>query len=150
MNSSVNCFVLVREVRVNYVGKRHKIYNSITESQHAADIIKKLLPDNSREHFISLYLNGNSEVIAYSIVGTGTATSCQIHVRESFRPAILSGAVSVLMAHNHPSGNCMPSKDDRMVTNQVKAAGELLNIKLLDHLIVTETEHYSFNTVEWP
>lgn len=136
----------VREVRINYRGPRRKLYKGIRESQDAAEILRKLLPDNSREHFIGLYLNSSHEVIAYSVLATGTASSCPVHPREIFQPAILSGAISILVAHSHPSGNCEPSSADRAVTRNLKEAGELLNIKLLDHIIVTESDHYSFKT----
>jgi DNA repair protein RadC len=148
MSESENNIVYVREVRINYHGPKRKIFKVIRESKDAAEIIKRLLPDNSREHFIGLYLNGAHEVIAYSIIATGTANACPVHPREIFQSAILSGAVSILVAHNHPSGSVEPSSADRSVTHNLKEAGELLNIKMLDHLIVTDTGHYSFKTEE--
>lgn len=138
----------VREARINYHGQKKKIVGSIVEPKHAADIIRKLLPDNSREHFISLYLNGAHEIIAYCINATGTANSCPVHPREIFQPAILSGAIAILVAHNHPSGKRDPSNEDRAVTRKLKDAGELLGIKLLDHVIVTDNSFYSIFTEE--
>ena len=144
MLESENNFVWVREVRVNYHGPKRKVFKGIKEAKGAAEIIRKLLPDNSREHFIGLYLNGAHEVIAYSILATGTANACPVHPREIFQPAILSGAIAILVAHNHPSGQCEPSSADCAVTKNLKDAGELLNIKLLDHLIITQDGFYSF------
>ena len=146
MSESENNLVFVREVRINYHGPKRKLYKAIREAKGAAEIIRKLLPDNSREHFIALYLNGAHEVIAYRVVATGIANSCPIHPREIFQPAILSGAIAILVAHNHPSGQCEPSSEDRAVTKKLKDAGELLNIKLLDHIIVTDSAHYSFQS----
>ena len=148
MSESENNIVYVREVRINYHGPKRKVFKGIKESKDAAEIIKKLLPDNSREHFIGLYLNGAHEMIAYSVIATGVANSCPVHAREVYQPAILSGAVAVLVAHNHPSGERTPSSADRAVTKMLKDAGDLLNIKLLDHLIVTDESHYSFMTEE--
>lgn len=148
MSNSENNFVYVREVRINYHGPKRKILKGIKEPAEAAELVRKLLPDNSREHLIGLYLNGAHEVIAYSVIATGIANSCPVHPREVYQAAILSGAVSILVAHNHPSSNCTPSREDRAVTKMLKSAGDLLNIKLLDHIIVTEENHYSFVTEE--
>src|SRR5437868_4643251 len=125
-----NDLVFVREVRINYHGPKRKVFKGIREPVDAAEFIRKLLPDNSREHFIGLYLNGAHEIIAYSIIATGIANSCPVHPREVYQAAILSGAVSLLVAHNHPSGQCNPSAEDKAVTKKLKEAGELLNIKL--------------------
>ncbi len=148
MSESENNVVYVREVRINYHGPKRKVFKGIKEAKDAAEIIKKLLPDNSREHFIGLYLNGAHEMIAYSIIATGVANSCPVHAREVYQPAIISGAVAILVGHNHPSGQCFPSSADRIVTKMLRDAGDLLNIKLLDHVIVTDDSHYSFMTEE--
>jgi DNA repair protein RadC len=148
MSESSNNLTFVREITVNYKGPRRKISESIKEANYAAKIIRSLLRDNSREHFIGLYLNGAHEVIAYSVLGTGLANSCPVHPREVFQPAILSGAVAVLVAHNHPSGECTPSCADRTVTKSLKEAGDIIGIKLLDHIIVTDSNHYSILTEE--
>ena len=148
MSESENNVVYVREVRINYHGPKRKVFKGIREAKDAAELIKKLLPDNSREHFIGLYLNGAHEMIAYSVIATGVANSCPVHAREVYQPAILSGAVAVLVAHNHPSGECSPSGADRAATKMLKDAGDLLNIKLLDHIIVTDESDYSFMTEE--
>jgi DNA repair protein RadC len=140
--------VFVREVRINYHGPKRKALTGIREPVHAAEFVRKLLPDNSREHFVGLYLNGAHEIIAFSIIATGIANSCPVHAREVYQAAILSGAVSVLVAHNHPSGQCIPSAEDKALTKKLKEAGELLNIRLLDHVIVTESSHYSIMTEE--
>lgn len=148
MSESENKVVFVREVRINYHGPKRKVLKGITQPEDAAEFFRKLLPDNSREHFIGLYLNGAHEIIAYNIIATGIANSCPVHAREVYQAAILSGAVSVLVAHNHPSGKCIPSAEDRIVTKKLKEAGELLNIKLLDHVIVTDSSHYSIMSDE--
>ena len=83
-------------------------------------------------------------IAGYSLTSTGTINSCQVHPREVFQNAILVGAVSILVGHNHPSGDLTPSKEDRSVTALIKEAGELLGIKCLDHVIVAEEGHFSF------
>jgi len=122
MSESSSNVTFVREVRVNYHGPKRKVFKPIKEAKDAADLVRKLLPDNSREHFIGLYLNGAHEMIAYSVVATGIANSCPVHAREVYQAAILSGAVAILCAHNHPSGQCEPSGADRTVTKSLKEA----------------------------
>ena len=108
-----------------------------------AEFVRSILTDNSREHFVALYLDGAHQVVSYSIVSIGTATFSVIHPREVFQRAILAGAVSMAVAHNHPSGNLTPSAEDHKVTQRLKEAGEILAIKLLDHLIITDLTHRS-------
>lgn len=134
----------VREIVVSYKGQRKKCSESLSDGFAVSKVFKKLLPDNSREHFLALYLNSANEVIAFSVVSTGTATNAPVHCREVFQPAILCGAVSIIVGHNHPGGQSMPSSADKEVTQKLKEAGNLLGIKLLDHVIVGDKNYYSF------
>lgn len=127
----------VREVFAQYRGPRLKS-SPIRTPESAVDFIRKVLPDNVREHFVALYLDGASRIAAFSVLATGTATSCPVHPREVFQPAILVGAVSCLVAHNHPSGDLTPSQHDNRVTQVLRDAGRILGIRILDHLIVTD------------
>ena len=133
----------VREVTAVYRGARRTAIQ-MTQPKYAADFIRRVLPDNSREHFIALHLDGSSRVVAYSVIASGTATTCTAHPREIFQRAILAGAVSLIIAHNHPSGSLEASPEDRSVTRRIKEAGKLLGIRVLDHLILGESEFYSF------
>lgn len=134
----------VREVTAVYRGPR-RTSGHISGPQSAAEFIRKILPDNSREHFVALYLDGEHKVIAFSVVSTGSANLCQVHPREVFQMALLSGAISIIVAHNHPSGSLKPSPEDHRITTSLKEAGELLRVKILDHVIVGETSHFSFS-----
>jgi DNA repair protein RadC len=134
----------VREVSVNYRGRRRASIK-IDGPESAAEFIRKVLPDNSREHFITLHLDGGHNIAAFSVTATGTANSCLSHPREVFQTAILVGAVSIIVGHNHPSGGTDPSVEDRRVTNRLKEAGSLLGIEVLDHVIVTEDSFYAFS-----
>lgn len=91
--------------------------------------------DRRQEHFISVTLDGAHQVIATRVVTVGTLNSSQIHPRELFADAISDRAAAVIVAHNHPSGELTPSAEDLQVTARLKKGGELLGIKLLDHLI---------------
>lgn len=137
----------VREVLVNYRGPKKESVK-IDAPMVAAHHIRKLLPDNSREHFVALFLDAANSLIGYAVVSTGIANACLAHPREVFQRAILVGAVSVILGHNHPSGRLVPSDEDHRVTRLMREGGDLLGIKVLDHIIVNATEHNSFREAE--
>ena len=89
-------------------------------------------------YFVCLTLDGANRLIAKRIVSIGTLTSSLVHPREVYSDAITDRAASVIVAHNHPSGNSEPSQADRDVTERLREAGELLGISLLDHIIITK------------
>lgn len=88
-----------------------------------------------QEHFICVSLNGANEVIATRILTVGLLNSSQVHPREVFSDVITDRAAAIIIAHNHPSGNLNPSEADYNVTKVIKNSGEILGIKLLDHII---------------
>ncbi len=89
-----------------------------------------------RENFVVVLLNTKNEVIESPLVSVGTLSSALVHPREVFKPAIRASAASVILAHNHPSGNIEPSREDREVTRRLVEAAEILGIEVLDHVIV--------------
>jgi DNA repair protein RadC len=91
--------------------------------------------DRSQEHFLCTSLNGAHEVIKTRVITIGLANAAQVHPREVFADAITDRAVAVILAHNHPSGDLAPSREDLEVTRRLQAAGEILGIKVLDHII---------------
>ena len=93
---------------------------------------------HKREHFVALYLNARNELIHRENVSVGTVNASIIHPRDVFAPALEHNATSVIVAHNHPSGDTAPSAEDREVTVRLKEAGDLLGIHLLYHLILTK------------
>ena len=100
--------------------------------------------DRKQEHFICISLNGANEVIAHRVVSVGLVNKTQVHPREVFADPITDRASAIIVAHNHPSGGISPSKEDIEITSQLKAAGETLGIKLLDHIIFNQKDYYSF------
>ena len=132
----------IREARVNYLHCEHVMFR-ISGPADVANFVRSILTDNSREHFVALYLDGQNQVAAYSIVSIGSANSAPVAPREVFQRAVLTGAISIVLAHNHPSGSTTPSSDDRAVTRRLRESGELLGIKILDHLIVTNSAFLS-------
>lgn len=133
----------IREVRVSYYATDKAVF-AITGPESVKDFVVSILPDNSREHCAALYLNGANEVICYSLISTGTANAATVSPREVFQRALQVGAVSLVFSHNHPSGRVSPSAEDRRVTKRLQECGVLLDIRLLDHVIVSDTSYYSF------
>jgi DNA repair protein RadC len=110
-----------------------------------AAIILKRFEGRRQEHFIALTLDAAHEVISGYVVTLGLANRTIVHPREVFYPAIKDNATAIIVAHNHPSGNCEPSLEDRNVTRRLYDAGRLLGIEVLDSLIVGENGgYYSF------
>lgn len=134
----------IREVVLRYRGKQKKLV-AISEASGAAAFIRKVLPDNVKEHMIALYLNSSHAVVGYSILATGSANSCALCARDIYQAAVCLGAVAMILSHNHPSGSIAPSEEDRRFTNEIEKGGKLLGIKLLDHIIVTDDSYYSLN-----
>jgi DNA repair protein RadC len=100
--------------------------------------------DRKQEHFLCVSLNGANEVITTRVVSVGLVNKTQVHPREVFADPITDRASAIIVAHNHPTGGLIPSKDDVAVTKQLKAAGETLGIKLLDHIIFNHKRYHSF------
>ncbi len=135
----------VREMSLRYRGpKRRETLNPIVSPFEAARFVRRVLPDNVREHFVALFLDGQNQVAGFYVVATGTAASCPVATREVFQGAILAGALSLVVAHNHPSGSVNPSGEDRAVTKRLSDAGTLLGVPVLDHIIVGTDDFYSF------
>ncbi len=97
-----------------------------------------------REKFIVLLLDAKHRVIGVNTVSIGSLTASIVHPREVFKPAIAGNAAAIILAHNHPSGDPAPSSEDTGLTQRLREAGELLGIRVLDHVILGDGKHYSF------
>jgi DNA repair protein RadC len=106
------------------------------------------LRGRDRESFHVVMLDGRHRLMLTEEVSVGTLTASLVHPREVFRQAIRSGAAAILLVHNHPSGDPSPSAEDRAVTRRLRAAGELVGIRVVDHVIVGEEGYYSFRESE--
>lgn len=125
---------------------RRHLVKDIEPLRTQKDIIARLddIRNKQQEYCICLSLDGGQRLIAMRTITIGTLDSLQAHPREVFADAIMDRAASIVLAHNHPSGNIQPSKKDITLTQQLSAAGQLLGIPLRDHLIVTKTDYFSF------
>ena len=119
----------------------------ITGPDDVVEYLSKTIKDWEQEHFIALYLNNKNKIMGHYIVSKGTATYTLVHPRDVFRGAILKNAISVIIAHNHPSGDCEPSQADRDMTKRLVESGNILQIKVIDHIIFNQAgEQLSFNS----
>lgn len=112
----------------------------ISNAQAVSNIVNEILNmeseiDRDREHFFCIGLNAKNKVQFIDLVSLGTLTGSLVHPRETFRLAVSKGIASIVVAHNHPSGDTTPSRDDIAVTERLKKAGEILGIQVLDHVI---------------
>ncbi len=103
------------------------------------------LSGTDKEHFLILHLDTRNRVIKEEIVSVGTLNSALIHPREVFKSAIKESANAVILVHNHPSGDPTPSEEDKQMTERLFEAGELLGIKVLDHVIIGKEDLWSYN-----
>jgi DNA repair protein RadC len=114
----------------------------IRNSRDVAQVFQDLLSledtiDQDKEHFYVMHVNARQQVHLVELVAVGTLSDAPFHPRETFRRAVIEGSYSIIVAHNHPSGDVTPSDADIRVTRKLHDAGEILNIPLLDHLIIT-------------
>lgn len=110
--------------------------------QDVASILYSYLEHEDREHFVTLMLDAKNKVIGVNTVSIGTLCCAPVSPREVFKAAILCNAASVVLGHNHPSGDVTPSPEDIQVTKTLQAAGKLLDIDVLDHVIIGEEGAY--------
>ena len=130
---------LYKRVQIKQAERRQ-----IISSETACDILRPLIGDIEKEEFWSIYLNQSNKVIHKERLSVGGLTGTYVDVRLIMKEAILCNATGMIIAHNHPSGNEKPSGEDNRITEQVKKAAEALNIRLLDHVIVTSNTYYSY------
>lgn len=117
----------------------------IRSAHDAVEVMAKELQKYDRELFCILNLQTNGKVINMNVVSMGTLNTAVVSPREVFKTAILSNAASILLVHNHPSGECSPSKEDMQVTERLIECGKLIDIPVVDHVITgREGAYYSF------
>jgi len=130
------------------LGRRHQKPTLAGASFCAsADVAGYFLPrlrDAKREEFRCVLLDTKNRVIRDETVSIGSLTASLVHPRDTFKTAVRESAAAVIFVHNHPSGDCRPSQEDILLTRRLVQAGELLGIRVLDHVIVGDGGHFSF------
>ena len=115
----------------------------INNESDAYELVKEELVNSDREILLSIMLTVRNDLIGVETVSIGSITASTTTPRDIFKSAILANAVAIIVCHNHPSGELVPSAEDIKITKQLIAAGELLGIKVLDHLIVSNQGYKS-------
>ncbi|MFH1674275.1 MAG: JAB domain-containing protein [Pseudomonadota bacterium] len=133
--------------RISLVRDKHVRFLSepVTEPGIGARVIRNTIKkagQTDRENVVVIMLSSNNEITGTNIVSQGTLNRSFLTMREIFKPAIIANAAAIVMGHNHPSGDCSPSKEDRLITKKTREAGRLLGIELLDHIIVGRNGKY--------
>ncbi len=118
--------------------------NKITSSASVFEMMQPLIGELQHEEFWIIYLNNSNKVIQKSLLSKGGITGTFVDVRLVLKSALEVSATGLILAHNHPSGTLKPSEADKDLTHKLKAAAESLDIKVLDHLIITEKAYFSF------
>lgn len=139
--------MIISEIQVSYY-PTIKGKTKVSSSQDAFGILKfnwNVDIIQLQEEFKVLLLNRNNVVLGIYSLSTGTMSSTLVDSKLLFGVALKAGAHSIILAHNHPSGSCKPSSSDISITKKIKKGCELLDIKLLDHIILTSNSYYSFS-----
>lgn len=132
-------------IRLEVVRNQHSNFHPryLNSAKDVYDFLKDLRNED-RERFISIFLDVKNAITGLDEVSVGSISSCIIHPREVFKAAILTNSKSIILAHNHPSGDPSPSEDDISMTRRLIKASEILDIEILDHIIIGYKSYRSF------
>ena len=137
----MSCFELSKRINMS-------VDSLINIKANNPDIIfeyyKDLLKDKNQEYFYAIYLNTKNRIIKDKLLFIGTINYSVVHPREVFKEAYLAGASSIILVHNHPTGNIFPSSNDIDTTKKLKETGDIMGVKVVDHIIIGKDKYYSF------
>jgi DNA repair protein RadC len=131
--------MMEKELRVRELVAKYKLSKkkmAIIDSPEKTYRMFKELSEEPQEHFYALYLDNKNQVLAYRLISIGTVNETIIHPRDVFSGAVLVNAVSIILIHNHPSGELQSSREDLAVTERLREGGKILGIAILDHIII--------------
>lgn len=137
----------IAEVNISYsLGRYFAPSDKITGANSAFEIAQDVCKDFIEHHecFYIILLNQSNKVLGVSLISSGGIASTIVDIRIVYQSLLKANAVSFIAFHNHPSGNLQPSEADKQLTKKLKTAGETLDIKMLDHLIITTQSYFSF------
>jgi DNA repair protein RadC len=116
----------------------------IKDPQSIVKAIRASIKDKAKEHFKLILLNARNKILGISTISIGSLNASIVHPREVFKDAIVHNAYSVVLAHNHPSGDPEPSEDDLTITRRLVEAGKILGVEVIDHIIISKNGFFSF------
>ena len=128
--------------RVYYTEQKEKVF--LNSSKKIYEYFKNIFIEEYQECFYALYLDTKSKLISYKLLFKGTINSSCVHPREVFKNAFLESAYSIIVIHNHPSGDPAPSNEDIKVTETLMQIGKIMAIPVVDHIIIGNNQYYSF------
>ena len=137
-----------KEIKVvtlrQHIAKKIKVDDSLSTKEQVIEAFRRIIGNADREHLAVFMLNCVGQVNAVDVCSVGSLTCSVVHPREVFKNAILSNAEKIILVHNHPFGELIPSKADIEITHNLIKASEIMKIPLIDHLIVSEGKSLSF------
>lgn len=137
--------IILAAIELSKRVKRKELVNTkIDSSKKVFDYFKTIFIEEMQECFYAVYLDASKKVIKVKLLFKGTLDHSLVHPRELFKEAYLLSASSIICVHNHPSGNIIPSKEDKMLTSNLVRIGLIHGIPIIDHLIIGKNNYYSF------
>lgn len=133
-----------KEMTKRYLAQQMEEQDTITDPMLAVMYFQTELEMDEREVFMVLFLDNQHRLLKIEKMFFGTVNQAEVHPREIIKAGLKYNAAAVIIAHNHPSGSCEPSEADRTLTKQIESACELMNIRMLDHIIVGKGDYFSF------
>jgi DNA repair protein RadC len=130
---------IVRERRPGYGPRRQ-----FCDAQSVYDVFRERFTQADREEFVVLLLDVKNKLLGFHVVSVGSLSSSIVHPREVFKVAILGNAAAIILLHNHPSGDPQPSAEDLAITSRLCEVGELMGVRVLDHIVLGEERYISF------
>jgi DNA repair protein RadC len=139
-------FESISIVSVKLVKEKGAYYGAktIRNPGELASVARKFLDNTDREVFLAINFSTANTINSIHVVSIGSLDKTIVHPREVFKAAILSNSSSIALAHNHPSGSLNPSPEDILITKKLVQCGEILDIKVMDHIIIADDQHLSF------
>lgn len=135
---------LFQAVSERYVKEKILKKNPLDSPEAVVKYLREKLGRKKKEHFVILSLDSHNNLIKISNISIGTLNANLVHPREVFKEAIYANAAQIILAHNHPSGVSNPSKEDILLTEKIVRSGKILGIDIIDHIIVTKRNYFSF------
>lgn len=122
----------------------NKKIKQITSCDDVYNLMKNKFLDTKKEHFYAILLDTKNIIISKELISTGDLNSSIVNPRECFIAAVRKSANAIIFVHNHPSGNCNPSRNDKIITDRLVQAGKILDISVLDHIVIGNGKYFSF------
>lgn len=133
-----------KEMTKRHLSQTMERNGTISDPDLAVLYFQAMLEDDEREVFMTLFLDNQHRLIRQEKLFFGTINQTEVHPREIVKLGLKYNAAAILIAHNHPSGSCVPSEADRQMTKRIEMACDLVNIRLVDHIIIGKGEYFSF------